>query len=618
MADNSDAQWNKLKDQIVNTTKTTWDGASTFVKGMGQSFGYVTPDYRYSFKVWNDSPAPIFVAVQKITPVLGADFAGTLGANSVVNPNDTSGENFYSQQLYISIWLCADANSEAIKAYASSISKAPAGDISGVLVNKLFGSIITTEKLKQYSFLRRDIYPWAPHDANIYYYRAYTDNSVVKGEYLGIKETTTEFLGTFYNNTDSNDVKLTFLKDNETYTVSLEPRSFNFLQSTPDKSFSIRPSPTEQRGFSFTQSNANIGYFPLAVSGIANVVYNEKTKKYDSSGPMSYTYEIYEQKGVLSVSMQGLSIGNFTQPLSGRLRDINPVNCHVWYQSSLQESEFNKKNAQASIKDASRPIFYDAPEVLWLTYHTNDFTLYKNLKPGSYLDFTLLRPKISEKEAVLYGVLLPTDDEKKAKVFLDRLNAGNITLQSIYSTGDDNSIERGINSGLKNGSIVDKQGQDSSGLTGYVVFTDIFTHYGITGDSYYYYLEPSILKVEQLINAFYFQDKYYVKDVDGAIVLSEDFSKEFKDKILNWIRLYQSDKAAVRKDVIDFVMQAGNPRLFNDTQQGGQKTLSDQAKHMIEMFITGPISIENYPLMRKAGTNYYVYGLGSKPSGWPV
>lgn len=620
-ADDTDDKWNDLKNKIVSTSKKTWDGASGFIKGMGQSFGYVTPDYHYSFKVWNDAPAPIFIAVQRITPVLGADFAGTLVASKVLDSQSDTGELFYKQQLYISIWLCAEKGSADITAYSTAFSKASSSnDVATAMASKLFGGIITTEKLKQNSFLRKDIYPWSPNDDNTYYYRAYTDNGAVKGEYLGIKTTTSEFVGTFYNNTDAADIKLIFKKDDESYTVSLEPHSFNFLQSNNDKQFSIRPPAQEQRGFTVLQNDKKIVLFPIAQYGIANVSYNEKTKHYDAAGSMSYTYEIYKKDGTINASMQGLSIGNFTQPVGDKVRDINPVPCHVWYQSADQADALEKKESSSDKNKQSsslEEVFFDVPETLWLTYRTHDFTLYKKLSPGSVIDFTLIRPQIAEKEAALYAVLLPTQDDVKAKKFLDRLSAGLIVPKFIY-TPLASSLEKGIvqTEVNKNGFVIDTTGEGNSGLSGYVMFSDIFNSYGITGDSYYYYLEPGKLKIDQLVNNLYLDDKYYKKDAAGSIVLGDDVVEELKQNILKWINHYGSNKDKVKEEVQTYIMQKGNVNLFTIT--GGQRVLSAQAQHMIEMFMGGPISIEHYPLIRKAGTNYYTFGLGAKPSQWPA
>ncbi len=613
-----DQKWNDIKNQVVTTAQNTWDGASGFIKGMGQSFGFVTADYHYSLLAWNDAPAPIFVAIQHVTPVLGADFSGNLANSAVVMPNDTSGTTFYKQQLYISVWLCADAGRADIQQYSTSPKGTENLNIGGggeAIIKGLFGGIVTTEKLKKYSLLRQDIYPWPAHDDNIYYYRTYTDAGQVKGEYLGIKATTQEFIGTFYNSSTANDVTLTFSKDEKSYTVSLEPESFSLLQSTTGKPTSIRPAKDEKRAFVFAHKDNVIGYLPIASEGIANVSFDEKTKKYDPAGSMMYTYEVYDNKGALSIGMQGLSVGNFKQPTE-RVRDINPVECHIWYQSAAQAEAIDKKMSENQAKEDYSAIPFDTPETLWVTYKTHDFTVVKKVARGSVLDFELIRPQIAEKEAWLYGVLLNTQDDKKAQQFLDRLSSGKIAPESI-STAITQSLKHGLMETKKNNIIDDTKGKDNSGVIGYLLLADYFTPHGITEDTFYYYVEPAELRIDQLINAFYFDDSYYIKNSAGQITLQDAVQKEIAEKIPQWISSYPTNKNAVTATIKEYMQQKGNKGLFvNPTAQPSGRTFSSQGQHIFDMFISGPISIENYPIIRKAGINYYIYGLGAKPSQW--
>ena len=88
-------------------------------------------------------------------------------------------------------------------------------------------------------FVRKNIaYP----DATIifYHYRAYSDRTIPKVEYLGIKTTTPEFNGVFLNSA-TQAVSLQYMKNGVTYVVTLEPDTFSLLSSDSWVKNSIRP-----------------------------------------------------------------------------------------------------------------------------------------------------------------------------------------------------------------------------------------------------------------------------------------------------------------------------------------------------------------------------------------
>jgi hypothetical protein len=496
----------------------------------------------------------------------------------------------------------------------------------GTALGGLVGGIIVTEKLNKYKILRRDIYPWAPNDTNVYYYRTYTDKNIIKGEYLGIKGTTSDFLGTFYNSTDV-DVQLQFLKDGQSYTITLEKQSFNLLQSTPNNPTSIRPASNEQRAFTFTKDGTSIGYIPIAPLGIGNVIYNEQTKQFDPAGPMMYTYEVYkEQDGSLAVSLQGLSIGNFVQSTSTRIRDINPLACHVWIQSAAQ-AQAAAQTQQGKQQDTGS-IPFDIPEIVWVAYKTKDYALQQKISVGTVSDFMIMRPQLAEQEAWLYCVSLPMTDETKAKKFLDRLTNGIIGQKAIYTEITDvTNIDITKLQPNTNGIVDDSKGTGSSGLTGYILFADRFAPSGVGLGPFYYYVPAVQLRVDQLIANMLLDNSYYTTDESGSTIMKGEIQSELTKKFVQWISQYPKDPKSVRADVLKYLQQKGNKTLFTESSSAQksvnpltgteQKTLTAQGNHLLDALLTGPISIAHYPILRQAGTNYYVFALGEKPTFWP-
>ncbi|MBI2775170.1 hypothetical protein HYX58_04155 [Candidatus Dependentiae bacterium] len=607
--ENIDQKWDDLKNKFVNTAQNASDGASGFLNGIGQSVGIVTADYHYSFQVWNDTANAVLAATQRIVPAMGMSISEDYDYAQIVEPFTNSGQSFVNQQLYFSVALFADPKNS----FAQLLGKASVQDLQ-----KVAGASA------QYQILSRDIYPWPKDDNNMYFYRVYRAKTNFAAEYLGIKTATTDFLGMFYNNS-AKDVTLEFVKDSQDYKITLEAGTFNSLQSTSTNfPFSIRPQPGKKAAFNFSAGNNPFATMPIAQQGIGNVSYNETTKTYDPAGPMLYTYEVYSKdSGALDVTIQGLSIGNFDQPISGKLRDINPVQCHVWRQSAQQAQIERTKAATKESTDDTTSIAYDAPETFWVAYKTQDYSIAKKVEAGKVLDFTIIRPQIKEKEAWLYGVTLLTNDDTKAKKFLDRLSEGKIGQGAVYTKAGliGGELDLSKMSANTNGLIADTDPKDGnrSGVIGYVIFADSFLPTGVDSSAnFYYFAPPPDLRIDQLLGLIYFSDDSYTKDQNGAIVLKPSIAQAAQKNFLSWLAQYPKNKANVQSEVKKYIQENGNAVLFvNGSGASGERVLTQQGQHMVDMILDGPISIANYPLLRKAGINYYVFTLGGRPDSWP-
>ncbi len=601
-----DQKWSDLKDKFVNTAQGAADGGLNFLKGMGQSIGVVTADYHYSYVVWNDSNVLVLAGQQRVVPAMGANISEDYDNSALIQPFSTSGKTFFNQQLYLNVVLYADpANTFFAKL-------TPTTDLNKFLT-------VASGQFGNLQIMFRQIYPWSPNDNNIYYYRVYFGGSQLKAEYLGVKTDSTDFLGSFFNNSKQ-EGQLSFTKDGKQYTVTLEILSFNSLQSTANNPTSIRPGPGETRSFVFTAGGKSAGSIPVQPLGIGNVAYNDTTKQYDPAGPMLYTYQLYDGATGPMVSMQGLSIGNFPQPVAGKVRDINPVKCHVWRQSATQEQQISVQNKEQT--DPSS-IPFDAVESFWVVYKTADYQLMQKIDAGKVADFTVVRPQIKEKEAWLYGVTLQTMDDAQAKKFLDRLASGKIGQGAVYSQVGlvGNKFDLSKLQANSNGKIVDVDPKDaaSSGISGFVLFADRFLPTGVDSSAdFYYYVQPPQLRIDQLISNMYLDDSFYIKDSSGALVLKPDVMQELTTNLINWVNNYNKDKTKVATDIKNYLALKGNKSLFAAIDpKTNAAAITPQGQHMIDALLTGPISIVNYPLVRKSGVNYYVFGLGSKPDGWP-
>lgn len=625
----ADQKWSDLKGQVVDTAKSVGSGASNFLKGMGQSVGIVDKSYHYSYQVWNDTSLTVLLVQQDLANLMGAAFPkGGDNKGKIIGAFSNTGDQLYKQQLYFVIYLYADPENREMAKFIAQTTQGPirgTTDISAQILTGLITSLISKisggggpfASIDKYQILYREINPWAANDDNIYFYRVYTQKGKPYGEYLGVKAPTTDFLGMFYNSATS-DVQMKFTKAGISYTVTLESSTFSPLQAleTPN---SIRPAAGKQASLIFLNNGVQFASIPIFDQAIGNVSWNEQTKTYDPAGPMLYTYQIYnDDKNALQVTTQGLSVGRYDQPVSGKIRDINPVRCFIWRQSADQFNKIQQKeSAKSNVSTDSVP-FDNQAESFWISYKTADSTVQQKIEIGATGHATFIRPQIKEKESILYGVSLSTKDDTQAKKFLDRLHAGIIGQGAVYSKVGiaGSKFDLSQIAPNQNGLIADNNPLDknSSGVTGYIIFADKFLPTGIDSSAdYYYIVPPAQLRVDQLVNNLYLDDSSYAKSDKGGIVIKPELATQFTESIIKWITQYPVSASYVTNEVTQFFLQRANPALFVK----GQKQLNDQGKHMLDTFINGPISIAHFPLLRQAGTDYYVFGLGTKPDSWP-
>lgn len=600
-------------NDALDNLKGIWDGASKFVSGMAQSFGYVPSDYVYSFRVWNDSPSFVVGASQAVTKVLGAGFSGKVTDYQKLAPFTNTGEYFSNKHLYFIVWILIDKEDTDYNQYKTKIEDyAKEGAIfgTGALgagIGAFIGSIETTNALEKYELLQKTI---SLKNDNWNYYRAYTYKGQVQGEFLGVKTTTNAFTGVFYNSSNV-DVSVKFMKDSITYQLMLESGTFSLLNSTTSNPTSIRPGNNEQRAFTFYQDSKVLAAIPIGSEGICNMQLDEATQKLIPGAPMVYTYEVSQGKNGPEVGIQGLAIGNYDQPLekSGSIksvvRDINPMQCHFWYQSADQAKKSAKEPSDSS------QAFFNLPQQVWIFYKTKDYSFQKKVEAGIELDFNLVRPRISEKNAWLYIAALDTTDDNKALSFLNRLADGIIGEDlkepvTAISQFNEKTVLDTLQSNT-HGVIDDTKG---SGIKGYVLLADKILPRGVGIGPFYYEIKPSVVHLGQMTDLFssYLNEKLFAKITD--------MNQEVSEKIVQWITLYPQNGQTVISQVTDYLQQKGVDLLITNTS-APTRSLNDQGKKAVTTLVSGPVSIAHYPYQQQAGTNGYVYNLGGTPVGWP-
>lgn len=639
-AQDSSQNFNQAINNVSNSLKSLWTGGQQFIEGMGQSFGIVSSDYYNNFIVFNDAPNAIFVAKQHITGIMGAKFSGDIENSMTLGAGQNSGETFKQQQLYAAVWLCGNIND--LGSYAKSSTQGTQWGsvvpLVGTALGAIIGGVVTTEKLEAYKIFSRNIDLGKKNDPNWYYYRTYTYQGQVQGEYLGVKAKSTEFAGVFFNNTAQPNIYFSFTKDGTDYTVNLEPNSYSLLQSTSGVAGSIRPQSGKTAAFQFYNTSngtfndsTSIAFVNVPEIGIANISIDPQTQAQTVEGPMTYTYEIHLVNNQPTLGIQGLAVGHYDQPCGlckqgqplSLVRDINPAQCHIWLMSADQTEKQAAAQAQGAVDTSA--IYYDSSDQIWISYQTQDYVYQQKITPGSVLDFGLIRPRLSEKQAILYVVALQTTDDVAAKKFLNRLSTGKIGQGAVYTAVTADTLQQFLAGKTNlvvspqpntNGIIDDtniKTDSAASGIKGLVLLADIFTPRGIGIGPFYYIIQASSLQIGFLMTGLYLADNNYNADR----TLKDAVIKDLSSKLVSWINAYKKDQNSVKNNVTTYLQQNGNQNLFSNPQaSAGQRQFTDAGMRMLNDFLTGPISIANPPLIGQASKNYYVYALGSAPDGW--
>ena len=373
--------WSDVTNAFNDAAGSVKDYAVNFGLGIGEAFSgqCLQPDCYYSFRVWNDTPWYIRGAEEDVKKVLGIDFDGDITESKEIPPYSHGGGiqransdgKFYHSGLYLKVALQFDQNNQNL--YESY-------DVNTQVGNQNF----------KWSTNRRWNIAY-PDPKNVYSYRMYTERHIVKAEYLGIKTTTNEFNGVFVNTTNEDakgnvasqgqNVLLQFMKNNVNYQVTLEPGIFNILNSDANVPNSMRPKDdTEKRSLTFlTMDKRILAQIPLTPEAICNMLPDPKKEgAFIRGDPMLYTYEIFQGTKGISVGMQGLAVGHYKQtldvnnPTKNVVRDINPLECHVWYQSP--------QDTQKMLDPKSTDVAFNPQEQVWISYVTKDSVVQKKNK----------------------------------------------------------------------------------------------------------------------------------------------------------------------------------------------------------------------------------------------
>ncbi len=602
-------------DEIGDSFESVGTGIAAFGEGFIDSFGKDPSGYSYSFGVFNNSSIPITADPRALKSYMGImTTKGSRGNGPITLApyTHTIPGAFVDLDLYISVHLSGNGF------YFSK-------DMSDCM-----------EK----------------HDKTVYWYNVYENPAGVHGEYLGSGKTiSTTFTGSFYNSLPTSQT-VTFPFAGQQFTTVLEPSSSAILQDDSTITNCIRP-PLGTTAF-FDCGPA--GKMPIAPDGLATG--NFSNNAWTNVNPMQYHYELYaDHTATPKVWSAGLSVGHFVQATNGRVRDITPVRCLIWNKSAAQMN-----NTNFGI------VYLDQPQTtVWVVYSTKGWsnstqkiqdTVMAKIPAGTALQMYILRPLIdgsvklfatdvaqtdpvapdaslttllnqttlgvsvkpidifasmatatpTTSKAILYIVSLATTDDAKAKVFLQNLIAGKIALPDL-SAAQPTTLTDAVKGSLLAGAQPTNVGQMKdpiSGVTGYLLTSDMFLPYGNGGGPFYYSINPACATVSPLYTSL----APYIKP---ELLSTDDKKNAFLQVLGGWITQgYQGlgQLPAIRSSLQDYLQQNGKSVLFNP----GTSTLSLQGTMCVDMALTGPSGVIHCPLLMSTGINYFVYTQGEIPS----
>lgn len=615
-------------------TSTMEGVGSTFKQvgeGMAESFGMNPPGYNYSFRVLNFTNKNVTVEAERIKSFQGMFFyKGSIKTVTLSPGGDTGATGFNDIGLYLKVKLSYDNN----LVYSNQII---------------------------------NLNPEYKKDGIVYFYNVCYANGGWNGEFLGPDTTTsTEFQASIYNSINSTQT-ITFPFAGDSFTVSLDPNSFNILQDDINIPHCIRNS-AGNRILDFGKA----GNMPIMAQGLAVGTNQDGTWKNVSAQQIHY--KIIGSENNPEAVVQGYSPGNFDQITNTRLRSIAPVWCLIWNKSSEQMSP-SSGNLSFYPEGYSEWVAYKADGWSSKQYGIKD-TLIAQLPRGNALQFLLIRPMIDQpvklspsellqtenltvskkfakentldtlgvklspvdiytavpqlaptvSKAPLYIVSINTTDQTKAQQFLTNLLDGKLTVpQGPAAVTVDLTPEQEaqlLSQPFLNGpsAIVDPE----SGVSGYLLASDIFTPYGSLQNStltgpYYYTVSPPTISTNQLYNYITLQSSGYL---NTDAYSSEAEQTKIQTTLNGWITTAftyplkngKMDKTGIitqlRDSVTQFLQTYGSDILFkvvNGQPDRKTPTFSQVGNITINQILGGPQGIVNTPIQWVSGMNNSIY-----------
>lgn len=601
---------------VGNTFKQIGDGIAS-------SFGMSPPGYHYSFRLLNFTNGTVTVQARRIMQFQGMMIKkGIITGKTIAAGGDTGQNNFNDIGLYLEVEL-------------------------GYNGTPIYNDQITT------------LNPVYKQDGPVYFYNVFYNNGHWTAEMLGPNITTNAaFEASIYNSIATTQT-VTFPFAGDTFTVTLDKNSFNLLSDDSNITDCIR----NGSGTGVLDFGPS-GTMPLMKKGIAAGTSNNGS--WSNVSTMQTHYKIINPAKP-TVVVQGFGPGNFDQITSARLRSLSPLWCLIWNQSPEQMTP-SQDSISLYPPGRSEWVAYKADGWSSKQYSLNN-TLIAPLPRGNALQFLVVRPMIDQIEklsptdllqtenltpsktfnkentidtlgvqlspvniynavpevapsiskAPLYIVSLNTTDTKKAEQFLTNLVNGKLTIPQGPTTVATSLSQKQKATLLSQpflntpDHIIDPE----SGVSGYLLASDIFTPYGTSQTGpYYYTITPPSLSLDQLYNTV-------ITNLDSSTYQTTTQQTTLYNTLKQWATTAFSvpltanntfDKnaaiKALRNTVITFLQTYGSDNLFkviNGQPDKKTPTFSAAGNNALNQIIAGPTGIINLPFQWISGINNSIY-----------
>jgi len=469
----------------------------SFWKNLGHGFGIPPSGYVYSFTVYNDSNAPVWVGMQNIISLMGGCFPEAGGWHVYPSADGIAPGSHYThrdKEYYFEMFIKTTPDS-----YSNHMPYLQHSDV-----------------LYQHDAIQLE----KDHSTKLNCFRAYTGRDFENGAYVHRQKA--ELLGYIQTNgrKDTNALSKTEILPSLTIKNStLEDYYVGFTSQPGLSTSTMTPSRCSVFALIAQDSFATLSIFGTLTSLRPGTigVFDGTTKAclqtidMGTNGfkDMPCTIELYQDAGSASVEIgwQGLMSGHYDMP-SNRIRDITPILGYFWYQSAAQAAQN-----------------IDLPGTLWVVSFGSQNEVLAMATPGQAVQFLIARPEIAVKKYI-YFLYVNEADSTKAQAFVERFLSGAVgapliaqyqqqaaglmsqaalQLQPQQVTGSAVSGAVQLSTELttqavqgclqmNNGQIVDSV----SGITGYLLGGDVFLPLGIGATPMYYQLAPSIQTQENL------------------------------------------------------------------------------------------------------------------------
>jgi len=536
---------NVLSDDSVDDIKGVGTSIWSAIKSVPQGFvsfwknikllGAAPGDYYYQYLIFNDTDQPVYVGTQTMRSIMGAIFPQANSWNCGENTK-VAAYSMYPSAATIAISSSSNSSKKSEKQSTAIVTNC-------VKENYYFEMFIKTTD-KDYS----NHMPYLEHDDVLYQidklnlapddkdsnhcdiFRIYMGKDLAGGKY--VHSLKAEIVGSVATNTtpfanaismDSNVSAITIKNSTkQDYYVGFYPQTIG-ATATSQTPASIPSTQcvflglVEKKSFGLLSITGSVKSFNPGTIAIysskasSSPVATISVPKY-SFNSLTYTLEIYQDQGQSNVNChwQGIMPGHYDMP-TGRIKDITPIIGAFWYQSV----------AQANQKQSGQSSGYDLSGFVWIiSYEEKSKTskILAKVSPGQYVQFQVERAVINDRKK-LYFLYSDTTDSAKIDQFVQNFVSGKVgaSIMNAY----ENKLDAIINSSFGNKTVAAKnkakgltsniatvvnevalntiemnRGQivdSESGVTAFLLGTDIFMPFGMGAAASYYFLTPSFL-----------------------------------------------------------------------------------------------------------------------------